>query len=77
MEHRLSMLDAYSEVARGEYYGDLLQERLSYNNELLKQYQFLTMERKKQANGYKEFIQGIEGLEGVFDFDKYGQIIIN
>ena len=77
LEHRLSMLDEYTEVSKGEEYGKLLQERLSYNEQLLDQYKFLTDERKKQTNGYKEWIQSIAGLEGVFDFDKYGQIIIN
>ena len=77
LEHRLTTLDSYADVAQGEKYGSLLSERLDYNKELLHQYEFLTSEQKKYTNGYKEFIQSIDGLEGVFDFDKYGQIIIN
>jgi TP901 family phage tail tape measure protein len=77
LEHRLSTLDAYSDIAQGEQYGSLLKERLTYNQELLHQYEFLTNEQKQFTNGYKEFIQGQEGLEGVFDFDQFGQIIIN
>lgn len=77
LEHRLGTLDSYSEVASGERYGNLLKERLGYNEELLDQYEFLTREQKQFTNGYKDFIQSVEGLEGVFDFDKYGQIIIN
>lgn len=77
LEHRLSTLDSYADIATGEMYGDLLGERLEYNKELLDQYEFLTTEQKKFTNGYKDFIQSVEGLEGVFDFDKFGQIIIN
>ena len=77
LEHRLTTLDSYADVAQGGRYGSLLSERLDYNKELLEQYEFLTSEQKKYTNGYKEFIQSINGLEGVFDFDKYGQIIIN
>ena len=77
LEHRLSTLDTYAEVSQGEKYGQLLQERLSYNKELMNQYEFLVGEQKQFTNGYKDFINSVEGLEGVFDFDKYGQIIIN
>lgn len=77
LEHRLSTLDSYADIATGEKYGNLLNERLGYNKELLSQYEFLTTEQKKFTNGYKDFIQSVNGLEGVFDFDKFGQIIIN
>lgn len=77
LEHRLSTLDSYSEVATGERYGQLLSERIDYNEQLLDQYEFLTKEQKQFTNGYKDFIQSVDGLEGVFDFDKFGQIIIN
>ena len=77
LEHRLSTLDTYADVSQGEKYGKLLQERLSYNKELMNQYEFLVNEQKQFTNGYKDFINTVEGLEGVFDFDKYGQIIIN
>lgn len=77
LEHRLSTLDAYADIAQGAKYGDLLGDRLSYNKELLNQYEFLTSEQKKFTNGYKDFIGSVQGLEGVFSFDKYGQIIIN
>lgn len=77
LEHRLSTLDAYADIAQGEQYGALLKERVDYNKELLNQYQFLTSEQKQFTNGYKDFIGTVEGLEGVFDFDKFGQIIIN
>jgi TP901 family phage tail tape measure protein len=77
LEHRLSTLDSYSEVATGERYGQLLSERVDYNEQLLDQYEFLTREQKQFTNGYKDFIQNVDGLQGVFDFDKFGQIIIN
>ena len=77
LEHRLSTLDSYADVAKGATYGGLLQDRLSYNKQLLDQYEFLTNEQKQFTNGYKDFIKSVSGLEGVFDFDKYGQIIIN
>lgn len=77
LEHRLSTLDSYSDVAQGKQYGNLLKERLSYNKELMNQHEFLVTEQKKFTNGYKDFIQSIDGLEGVFDFDKFGQIVIN
>ena len=77
LEHRLSTLDSYADMAQGEQYGDLLQERLKYNQELVGQYEFLVKEQKKFTNGYKDFIGTVEGLEGVFDFDEFGQIIIN
>lgn len=77
LEHRLSTLDSYSEVATGERYGQLLSERVDYNEQLLDQYEFLTKEQKQFTNGYKDFIQSVDGLQGVFDFDKFGQIIIN
>ena len=77
LEHRLSTLNSYADVAKGATYGGLLQNRLSYNKQLLDQYEFLTNEQKQFTNGYKDFINSVGGLQGVFDFDKYGQIIIN
>lgn len=77
LEHRLSTLDSYADVAQGAKYGELLQERLKYNEELVDQYEFLVSEQKKFTNGYKDFINSVDGLEGVFDFDQFGQIIIN
>lgn len=77
LEHRLSTLDSYADVAQGEQYGGLLKQRLNYNEQLLDQYEFLVSEQKQFTNGYKDFINSVEGLEGVFDFDKFGQIIIN
>ena len=77
LEHRLSTLDTYADVSKGEKYGSLLSERLHMNEELMDQYHFLVSEQKQFTNGYKDFIGTVKGLEGVFDFDKYGQIIIN
>lgn len=77
LSHRLSTLDAYADVAQGQKYGELLQERLDYNEQLVDQYEFLVSEQKKYTNGYKDFINSVDGLEGVFDFDQFGQIIIN
>ena len=77
LEHRLSTLDTYADISVGKQYGSLLKERLDLNEELLNQYDFLVSEQKKFTNGYKDFIGTVDGLEGVFDFDKYGQIIIN
>lgn len=77
LEHRLGTLDTYADISKGKQYGSLLQERLDLNEELLDQYDFLVSEQKQFTNGYKDFIGTVSGLEGVFDFDKYGQIIIN
>ena len=77
LEHRLSTLDSYADIAQGEEYGRLLRERLDYNGQLVDQYEFLVSEQKAFTNGYKDFIGSVEGLEGVFDFDQFGQIIIN
>lgn len=77
LEHRLGVLDTYQDIAIEGEYGKILKERLSLNEELLSQYDFLVSEQKKFTNGYKDFINSVEGLEGVFDFDQYGQIIIN
>ncbi len=77
LEHRLNTLDTYADISKEEVYGNLLNQRLGYNQELLNQYDFLVSEQKKFTNGYKDFIGTVDGLEGVFDFDKYGQIIIN
>lgn len=77
LEHRLSTLDSYADIAQGQRYGSLLKERVKFNQELLDQYEFLTKEQKQFTNGYKDFIKSVPGLEDVFDFDKYGQIIIN
>ncbi len=76
LEHRLNTLDTYSEVAVGKEYGNYLKERLGYTQELTDQYEFLVREQKKFANGYKEFIES-SNLSEVFDFDEFGQIIIN
>lgn len=77
LEHRLNTLDTYADVSKEKTYGDLLNKRLDYNQELLNQYDFLVNEQKKFTNGYKDFIGTVDGLEGVFDFDEFGQIIIN
>lgn len=77
LEHRLSTLDTYADISIGERYGKLLQQRLDYNEQLLSQYDFLVSEQKQFTNGYKDFINSVDGLEGVFDFDQFGQIIIN
>lgn len=77
LEHRLGTLDSYADIAQGEEYGRLLRERLDYNGQLVDQYEFLVSEQKAFTNGYKDFIGSVEGLEGVFDFDQFGQIIIN
>lgn len=77
LSHRLGTLDSYADVAQGQKYGDLLHERLGYNEELINQYEFLVSEQKKYTNGYKDFINSVSGLQGVFEFDKFGQIIIN
>ena len=77
LEHRLGTLDTYADISKGKAYSDILKQRLSLNEELLDQYEFLVSEQKQFTNGYKDFINSVEGLEGVFDFDKYGQIVIN
>lgn len=76
LEHRLSTLDTYSNVAEGELYGKYLQQRIGLNEELLGQYEFLVTEQKKFTNGYKDFIES-SAVADVFDFDEFGQIIIN
>ena len=76
LEHRLSTLDSYSEVAIGKEYGKYLKERLQYTEELSNQYEFLVTEQKKFTNGYRDFIEN-SAVGHVFDFDKFGQIIIN
>lgn len=76
LEHRLSTLDAYSNVAEGEQYGKYLRQRIGLNEELLDQYEFLVTEQKKFTNGYKDFIES-SAVADVFDFDEFGQIIIN
>ena len=76
LEHRLSTLDTYSNVAEGEQYGKYLQQRIGLNEELLDQYEFLVTEQKKFTNGYKDFIES-SAVADVFDFDKFGQIIID
>ena len=76
LEHRLSTLDTYSEIAVGANYGKYYQERLKYTEELSDQYKFLVTEQKKFANGYMEFIEN-SAVADVFDFDEFGQIIIN
>jgi TP901 family phage tail tape measure protein len=76
LEHRLSTLDTYSNVAEGEQYGKYLQQRIGLNEELLGQYEFLVTEQKKFTNGYKDFIES-SAVADVFDFDEFGQIIID
>ena len=76
LEHRLSTLDTYSEIAVGDQYGKYYEERLAYTEELSDQYKFLVTEQKKFTNGYKDFIEK-SAVADVFDFDEFGQIIIN
>lgn len=76
LEHRLSTLDTYSNIAEGEQYGKYLQQRIGLNEELLGQYEFLVTEQKKFTNGYKDFIES-SAVADVFDFDEFGQIIID
>lgn len=76
LEHRLSTLDTYSEIEEGDLYGKHLNQRIDLTNELLDQYEFLVSEEKKFANGYKDFIESSE-LGDVFDFDEFGQIIVD
>ena len=76
LEHRLQTLDSYGDLLPGENYGANLKERMGYIEELTKQYSFLTQEQKRFTNGYKDFIEQ-SAVGHVFDFDKYGQIIIN
>ena len=76
LEHRLSTLDTYSNVAEGEQYGKYLQQRIGLNEELLGQYEFLVTEQKKFTNGYKDFIES-SAVADVFSFDEFGQIIID
>lgn len=76
LEHRLSTLDTYSEIAVGAEYGKYYKDRLAYTEELSNQYKFLVEEQKKFANGYMEFIED-SAVADVFDFDEFGQIIIN
>lgn len=76
LNHRLSVLDAYADIENGELYASHLKERMALNKELLKQHEFLVKEQKKFANGYREFIES-GSFADVFDFDEYGQIIIN
>lgn len=76
LEHRLSTLDTYSDVAEGKQYGEYLKDRIDLTDELLDQYEFLVTEQKKFTNGYKDFIKST-AVADVFDFDQFGQIIIN
>lgn len=76
LEHRLSTLDTYSEIAVGEDYGKYYQQRLQYTQELSDQYKFLVTEQKKFTNGYMDFIEK-SAVADVFDFDEFGQIIID
>lgn len=77
LEHRLSTLETYGEYGAADMAGQYWQQQLDYTKELIDQYSFLTKEQKQFTNGYKDFILSTEGLEGVFSFDQYGQIIIN
>ena len=76
LEHRLNTLDTYSDVAEGELYGEYLQNRVELTEELLRQHEFLVKEQKAFTNGYKDFIES-SNLADVFDFDEYGQIIVD
>jgi len=76
LEHRLGTLDTYSEIAKGQEFGEYFQQRLDYTEELTDQYRFLVEEQKKFTNGYKDFIEK-SAVGDVFDFDEFGQIIIN
>ena len=75
LEHRLSTLDTYSDIEEGDLYGKHLNQRIDLTNQLLDQYDFLVQE-KKFANGYKDFIESSD-LADVFDFDEFGQIIVD
>lgn len=76
LSHRLSTLDTYSDIAVADQYGEYLQQRIDLTDELLDQHRFLVEEEKKFANGYAEFIESTQFAD-VFDFDEFGQIIIN
>lgn len=76
LEHRLSTLDAYEDIAQGSTAADFLGEQINLTNELLNQYAFLTQEQKRFTNGVQEDIKNA-GFGNVFSFDKFGQIIIN
>lgn len=76
LEHRLNTLDTYSDIAEGELYGEYLQNRVELTEELLRQHEFLVKEQKAFTNGYKDFIES-SNLADVFDFDEYGQIIVD
>ena len=76
LSHRLNTLDTYSDIAVGDQYGEYLQQRIDLTDELLDQHRFLVEEEKKFANGYAEFIESTQFAD-VFDFDEFGQIIIN
>ena len=76
LEHRLSTLDTYSEVAVGDQYADYLKQRLDLNYELMDQYDFLVREQKAFTNGAKDAIEN-SAVADVFDFDEFGQIIID
>lgn len=78
LEGRLNLFEAFGDIATGEKYAKALSTQLDYSRELTNQYAFLTEERTKEANAYQDFIKnGVEGLEGVFSFDDFGQIIID
>lgn len=76
LQHRLSTLDSYADVEQGDLYAKHLQQRIALNEELLDQHRFLVSEQKKFTNGYIDYIESTN-LADVFDFDEYGQIIIN
>ena len=61
---------------KGKQYGEYLKDRIDLTDELLDQYEFLVTEQKKFTNGYKDFIKST-AVADVFDFDQFGQIIIN
>lgn len=77
LKGQLDLFEEFGNIATGEQYGKTLAKQIDYTKELADQNLRLTEERAKEANSYKEFIQNVEGLEGVFDFDDFGQIIIN
>lgn len=76
LEHRLGTLETYSDIAEGDQYGKYFNDRVKLTEELTDQYRFLTEEQKKFTNGYKDFIESSE-VADVFDFDEFGQIIID
>jgi hypothetical protein len=76
LEHRESMIEEYMDISTGASAGKFLVNQLKLNKLLIKDYDNLVTSQKQYVNGYREFIEQSQ-FKDVFDFDEYGNIIIN